>query len=152
MRGWYKKARSYLLSELRSAPEDADILASMGSMFLAIGDLDYATQCLMRAVDIDCANAKAYYYLGLVSATKGQFEDAAEFFAHTLDIRPKHIAALRDSALIYLTMGRLTDAAARIKKALCLADDNPQLKMLDRRIRLLQATEKIRNFLFRLKP
>jgi tetratricopeptide (TPR) repeat protein len=152
MRGLWKEAANYLVSELKLDPEDVDTLVSMGSMFLTIGELDYATHCMLRAVDIDCAHAEAYYYLGLISAVKGQFEEAAEFFAHTLDISPEHICALQDSAVVYLAMGRLADAAARIEKALSLADDDPQLKMLGRRVRRLQATERIRDFLCRFKP
>jgi tetratricopeptide (TPR) repeat protein len=152
MIGLWKEAANYLVSELKLAPEDVDTLVSMGSMFLTIGELDYATHCMMRAIDIDCAHAEAYYYLGLVSATRGRFEDSVEFFAHALDISPEHICALQDSAVVYLAMGRLADAARRIEKALPLADDDPQLKMLDRRVRRLQATERIRDFLCRFKP
>ena len=145
----WQEARNYLVSEVRLAPEDADSWVSMGSMFLTIDDLDYATHCMMRAVDIDCANVDAYYYLGLISATRGRFEDAVEFFGHALDIRPRDVCVLRDSAIVYLAMGRLADAARRIKKALCLADDDPQLKTLDRRVRLMQSTERIRDFICR---
>ena len=152
MIGEWKEAANFLVSELKLAPEDVDTLVSMGSMFLTIGDLDYATHCMMRAIDIDCAHAEAYYYLGLISAAKGQFEEAAEFFGHALDIRPKDVCVLRDSAIVYLAMGRLADAAARIEKALRLAEDDPQLKMLDRRVRRLQATERIRDVLCRFKP
>ena len=104
---------------------------------------------MMRAVNIDCANVDAYYYLGLISATRGRFEDSVEFFGHALDIRPRDVCVLRDSAIVYLAMGRLADAARRIKKALCLTDDDPQLKTLDRRVRLMQSTERIRDFICR---
>ncbi len=163
MSGKRREGRAYLVSELKLAPEDADMLVSMGSMFLTIGDSDLSTHCLLRAVDIDCANADAYYYLGLVSATKGRFEDAAEFFDHTLDIRPKDVCALKDSAVVYLAMGRSADAAERIKKAMDLADahtcrlpagtgDDSQLRAIYRRIRLVQAGERIADFLCRFKP
>jgi tetratricopeptide (TPR) repeat protein len=152
MKELWQEAANYLVSELKLAPDDVDTLVSMGSMFLTMGDLDYATHCMMRAIDIDCAHAQAYYYLGLINAMKGRFEESAEFFAHTLDINPDHICALRDSAVVYMAMGRLDDAAVRIKKALPLADDDPQLKTLDRRVRRLQATERISDFLCRLKP
>ncbi len=161
-------AKDYLLAELRVSSVDADVLVSMGSMFLAIGDLDYATHCLLRAVDIDSANADGYYYLGLVSAIKGAFEDAVEFFAHALDIRPEDVSALRDSAAIYLAMGRLADAAERIKKARSLAvddsfaeftlepseglEDRSQLKAIESRVWLAQITEQIKDFLCRLRP
>ena len=148
------KARAYLVSELETSPEDADTLVSMGSMFLKIGELDYATHCLLRAVDIDCAHADAYYYLGAVRAIKGAFSEAAEFFAHALDIRGKHIPTLRDSAFVYLAMGRLADAAKSIEKARSLAGNDAELKALCRRIHLAQVRRRITDFLrrFRLRP
>jgi len=148
------KARAYLVSELETCPEDVEILVSMGSMFLRIGEFDNATHCLLQAVDIDCANADAYYYLGTVRAIKGAFGDAEEFFAHALDINSEHILALRDSAFVYLEMGRLADAAKNIEKAHSLADNDPQLKTLGRRINLAQVRQRIADFLsrFRIRP
>ena len=151
MTGQEQKARAYLLSELKLAPEDANALVSMGSMFLEVGDIDYATHCLLRAVDIDCANADAYYYLGVARTMKGVFEDAAEFFAHTLDISSGHIPALRDSAIVYLAMGRLANAAERIKKARSLAGNNSQLKALAWKIRLVRVQKRIGDFLCRFR-
>jgi tetratricopeptide (TPR) repeat protein len=120
-------------------------------MFLAIGDLGCATHCLLQAVDIDCANADAYYYLGVVSATKGEFEDAAELFAHTLDIRNEHIPTLRDSAHVYLAMDRLADAAKKIKKARALDASDPQLKELDRRVSMARMKRRIMDVLGRFR-
>jgi tetratricopeptide (TPR) repeat protein len=152
MSGKREEARKHLVSEVKLASEDTNILVSMGSMFLGVGDMDYATHCLLRVIDIDCANADAYYYLGLVSAIKGRFEDALEFFGHALDIRPDDVRALRDSAAVYLRMGRLAEAAERIKKALDLAGEDSQLRMLDRRIRMVQAKVRITDFLQQFRP
>jgi tetratricopeptide (TPR) repeat protein len=152
MSGRVEKAKGHLVSEVKLLPEDAQVLVSMGSMFLGIGDADYATHCLLRAIDIDCANADAYYYLGLVSAIRGRLEDAAEFFGHALDIRPKDVRALRDSAVVYLWMGRLGEAAKRIKMALTLASGDSRLRMLDRRIRAVQVIDWIMVFLWRFQP
>jgi tetratricopeptide (TPR) repeat protein len=152
MSGKPEEARNHLISEIKLASEDTNILLSMGSMFLRIGDIDYATHCLLRVIDIDCANADAYYYLGLISAIKGRFEDAVEFFGHTLDIRPRDVRALRDSAVVYLRMGRLNDAADRIVKALDSAGDDSQLKALSRRVRLVQAAGRIADFLWQFQP
>jgi len=123
-------------------------------MFLRIGQFDNATHCLLRAVDVDCANADAYYYLGAVRAIKGAFGDAAEFFAHALDINSEHILALRDSAFVYLAMGRLADAAKNAEKASSLAGDDAELKALSRRIHLAQVRQRISDFLsrFRVRP
>ena len=176
--GQAQKARSYLVSEVELAPEDADVWVSMASMFLVIGqgpgaclrqtaeapkhllpegepaplerptngdpdsDLDYATHCLLRAVDIDCNNTEAYYYLGLVSAVKGRLEDAVEFFSRTLEIRPDHVSALRDSASVCLAMGRSGQAAGRIKKVPASSGNDPRIRALDRKA----------DFLCRLRP
>jgi tetratricopeptide (TPR) repeat protein len=152
MSGKTEEARGHLASEAKLIPEDTDILVSMGSMFLDVGDENYAMHCLLRAIDIDCANADAYYYLGLVSAMRGRFENAVEFFGHALDIKPEDIRALRDSAIVYLGMGRLTEAAERIKKALDSAGEDSQLRKLNRRIRLVQVTGRVADFLWQFQP
>lgn len=132
--GRHAEARAYLLSEMKLTIEDGGTLVSMGSMFLTLGDLGCATHCMLRAVDIDPANADAYYYLAVINATKGDLEDAAELFSHSLDIRSNHVATLRDSAWVCLEMGRLAEAAERIRKARSLGDSDPQLKKLERRL------------------
>jgi tetratricopeptide (TPR) repeat protein len=120
-------------------------------MFLEAGDLDYATHCLLWAVDIDSANVDAYYYLGVASAIKGSFKDAAEFFTHALDIKSEHVLALRDSAFVYLAMGKLDEAAKRIEKAYSLANDDRQVRTLRRRIRFARARKKIVSFVYKFK-
>ncbi|MBN1392451.1 MAG: tetratricopeptide repeat protein [Sedimentisphaerales bacterium] len=152
MTGQTKEARDHLVSEMKLAPEDTEILVSIGSMFIEAGDMDYAMHCLLKAADIDCSNADAYYYLGVVSAVKGRFKDSLEFFGHALDIKPRDVRALRDSAVVYLGMGRLAEAADRIKKALILAGDDSQLRMLDRRIRMAQAAARVTEIIDRFQP
>jgi len=101
--GQTDKALSYLISEVKLAPEDPDILVSMASMFLYLcaeaseqpaadsPHFDYATHCLLRAVDTGVPIADAHYYLGVVSAMRGDLENAVEFFGHALDIHPEHV-------------------------------------------------------------
>jgi tetratricopeptide (TPR) repeat protein len=151
MRGRKEEARDYLLAELKLDPEDPDTLVSMGSMFLTICEPDYAIHCLLRAVDADCASANAYYYLGLVSAIRGRLNDAAEFFEHVLDISPKDIRTLKDCAVVYMAMGRLADAAERIKKAKPLVGGDRQLDALERKVRLAWMTQRIVDFFWQLQ-
>ena len=152
MREQPQEAADYLVAEIDRAPEDASTWVSMGAMFLTMDDLDYATHCLMKAVNIDCANADAYYYLGIVSSLKGWFEDALDFFTQTLEYNDKHVCALRSSALLYLNMNRLNDASERIEETLSLEKDNTYLKILQRKVQILLAIEQIRSFLHRIKP
>ncbi|HEX41841.1 MAG TPA: tetratricopeptide repeat protein [Phycisphaerales bacterium] len=138
-----RQARTYLLAELRRNPEDSYVLTSLGSMFLAIGDIEHAADCLLRAADKDWSNAEAYYYLGLVGAIRGDLEDACEFFGHALDIDAGHAEALRDSARVYLAMGRFDEAAERIAKAEAAAGPNREITALRRKIRRARQAAKI---------
>jgi tetratricopeptide (TPR) repeat protein len=150
--GQSEKARAYLITELDMVPEDANVLVSMGSMFLAIEDFDYAAHCLTRALEVDCANADAYYYLGVTKAMRARLTEAAEFFGHALDINPEHFYALRDSAMTCLALGRLSDAAGRIARARALAGSERYLKSLSRAIRLAGLTEKVSKFFHCFRP
>jgi hypothetical protein len=71
-----------------------------------------------------------------------------------LDLRSDHIPALRDSASVYLCLDRLTDAAARIKKARSLDGTDVQLKKIDHTIAIARAKQRIIDTLgrFRLGP
>lgn len=146
MKGRKQKAQSYLLTELEFEPADADILVSMGSMFLSLDDFEHAIYCLLKAIETDNGNADAYYYLGCVHAAKEQLVDAAEFFGHALDINPEHINTLRDSAVVCLMLGRITKAAERINKAMGLNEADPQLKVISRKIRFAQTINSLANF------
>jgi len=154
-----EEAKDFLIPEMKLASEDVDVLVSMGSMFLIIGEYYHAANCFLRAIDIDCAGADAYYYLGLANALDGRLDDAAEFLGHTLDLRPNDIFAIRDSAIVCLAMGRMTEAAARIKRAIDLVQNRPdrqgdysQLKAIERDIQLAQKGEQVKDFLGRFNP
>jgi len=151
MKGCKIETGAYLISEMKLPLEDAGTLVSMGSMFIEIDDLTQAMHCLMRAIETDGASADAYYYLGVVSALQDNFTNAAELFAHALDLRGDHIPTLRDSASVCLALGRLTDAAAKIEKARSLDGDNVQLKKIERSIVIARTKQRIKSALNRFK-
>ena len=146
-----ERARAYLVCEMELAEEDVETLVSMGSMFLATGDFDLSSHCLLKAVDINCACAEAYYYLGLVSTMQGLFEESAEFFCHALDIRGDYACALRDLSVAYLAMGRLKDAGGMIKKALSVDGTDALSRAVSRRIRSAYLRKTINDFLRSLR-
>lgn len=152
MKGRKIETGAYLISELKLTLQDAGTLVSMGSMFIEIDDLTQAMHCLMRAIEVDGANADAYYYLGVVSALQGNFKNAAELFGHALDLRGDHIPTLRDSASVCLAIGRLTDAADRIKKARRLDAADVQLRKLDRAITVARTKQRLMSTLNRFRP
>jgi tetratricopeptide (TPR) repeat protein len=143
------KARAYLVSELETCPEDSDTLVSMGSMFLSIGEVDYATHCLLRAVDINSSNADAYYFLGNARAMNSDFRDAADFFVHALDIRGNHVPTLRDAAVVFLALGKTNDASRYIHKARLLSPDDLEIKELSRKIFAARIKQRVANIFSR---
>jgi tetratricopeptide (TPR) repeat protein len=114
-------------------------------------DKNRQNQCFLRAIDLDSSNAEAYYYLGLSSVIRGELEEAAELFTHTLDIKSEHVPTLRDSAYVYLTLGKLEQATERIKKARSLAPDDSQVKILDRKIKLAKIFEQTEGIISRIR-
>ena len=153
IKGKKKKAHSLLTAEMQLEISDADVLVSIGSMLLAAEDFNSAVTCLLKAVTLGSADGNAYYYLGLANALKGHLAEAARFFAHTLDIRPEHVLALKDSAVVCLAMGRVDDAERKIKKAITLAKDVDgcerglaRLRLIGRRIAVAKAVRRVSNF------
>ena len=130
--------------------DDANTLVSMASMFLAIEDPDYASQCLLRAVGLDMRSPDAYYYLGVSAANKGQFADAERFFSRALELDHNHIGALRDSAFTFLAANQASSAAARITRARALRPKDCELRMLDYSVRLILQTNRLTGLLSKL--
>jgi tetratricopeptide (TPR) repeat protein len=173
-----QKARAYLISELRNAPDNAEVLVSVGSMFVAVAadgrdpdqpwpagvrrpplrsafgssDLDHASHCLMRAMEVDSTNPDAYYYLGVVSAIKGLFRESEGFFAQALRAKPDHLPALRESAWLHLHQGHLSDAAQRIQQARTHGPDDTSIRDLDRRIRVQASQARVMAWVQRIVP
>ena len=148
--GKKKKARAYLLSELRNKADNAALLTSIGSMFLsmacqvdtqeagrartpvalACSDLDNAVHCLLKAVDIDHTRADAYFYLGVASATRDNLEDAQEFFTHALELDKAHGPALLGLARVSLSQGDSGQASEFLTRARTISPTDPQRRKL----------------------
>jgi tetratricopeptide (TPR) repeat protein len=146
------QAKACLLSELSMAPEDPDILVSMGSIFLIIQDFDYAAHCLLRALEFDYSNADAYYFLGIASAMRGQFTEASEFFTHALDIRSDDIKILKESAQLSLTTGNLSLAEKRVAAAVKLTEKDSDIIAMSRKIRVAKAIRCTADFISQFIP
>jgi len=140
------------VTELELDVDDANTLTSMGSMFLTMGDPDYATQCLLRATGIDKHNADAYYYLGIAAANKGYYEDSARFFGRAIELNAVHPGALKDAALAYLAAGDTTRAAEQIACARAALPANSELRAIDYGIRLTRLADRLGRILRRLDP
>ncbi len=155
-----QKARAYLISELRNTTDHPQVLTSLGSMFLAVAevdeippapsqhaeqervsssratnsDLDRATHCLLRAVELDESSADSYHYLGLISALRGLLRDAQEFFLHALSIDPDHVQALHAAACAAFQLERFDEAEEYLNRAWAANPEDADLKHLRQQI------------------
>jgi Flp pilus assembly protein TadD len=102
-------------------------------------------------VSLDGGSAQGYYYLALANALDGRLEIAAEFFRHCLDINPSDFRVLRDSAMVYLAMGRVSQASEQLRQAKSLKGEDSLIQMLQRKVWLGRAKERIRDFFGRLR-
>jgi superkiller protein 3 len=148
----FQAAKTFLVSEVKLAADNAEALVSMASMFLVLAEqshiklsdaFDYAVNCLLRATDIDPCDADAQYYLGLANAMDGRFEDAVEFFSHALDIHPQHVLAIRDLAITHLAMNQLNEASDTIDKGVVVVGDRSELKTIRSKIRRAQIARQL---------
>ncbi len=102
-------------------------------------DLDHAMHCLFQAVDIDDRHTEAYYYLGLVSAFKGYWEDACDFFDHALDCDPDHVSTLKTYARVSAIQGHCDVAHEKLHHVMAMSSGDAGLKELRLEIAFRQA-------------
>jgi len=145
------KAKELLLAEIHLGAEDSQLLISMGSMLLQIGESDAAAKCLLKVADADRKNISAIYYLAVALAMRGRYYDAIDFFEHILEIKPDDLAALRDCALAYLLIDRPHEAADKLRSARSIAPNDHELISLHYRIRWKLITHQAKGVLSAIK-
>ena len=147
-----KKTVYHLIAEMRLSPDNPNVLISIATMFIQIQQFDYALNCLLRAGDIATKNASIYYYLGVVSTLKENFEDAAHFFRESLEIDPENIKTLQNLSTVYFTMGMLEQAEETINRITSMKKEDTCTKNLKRKIQLQQIAGNIKTRLNNFKP
>ena len=139
-----KAAIEYLKKELDLEPEDTDVLLSMGSMLLSLGDADTALQCFLQSLDADENNAQVYYYLGLAAVMRQELANAKDFFESALKLDPQSPAILRDMAQLHLLLGDTETALHHAAKAVQCSGGDPEIAKHYRRIRFKHLVCRIR--------
>ncbi len=145
------EVKSHLVSELKRWPESTEVLVAMGAMFAEIDEPNYATHCLLRALELDRTNADANYYLGLISARQAMFDDALRFFRQALESDEHHLGALVQTASACLQTEKLDQAWENISKAHELSGDEPTVRTLYGRIRMARMRRRLAGPLGRFK-
>lgn len=82
------ETRQMLRDEFQLGLEDADVLTTMGWMFLKIGDLTDASNCFMQALNEADANGEPFFGLGMSLAIHGDYEGAIECIEQAIILEP----------------------------------------------------------------
>ena len=91
--GVREKATQTVASALRLFGSDSGLHVQMGLFHAAEDKPTEARACFQEAVDCDCDNGDAHYYLALVFAAEKRFDAAVRELQRTFDLQPDNLLA-----------------------------------------------------------
>lgn len=109
-------------SQLRTNPNDAQVLTALGKILGPMGRLEEAIRHFQTAIQIEPKLAEAHYYLGLSLYTIREWQDALQCFETVLEIDPNYPKAFTGIGLVLLRLNQAAMAEAAFRKAL---EQNP---------------------------
>lgn len=140
-----ERALDLLTSELKFDFEDPDVLNSIGTMLMKLGDFESAIDCFLRVVDENPVNDKAFYYMGKSLAMQGETEGAFHFFEYAMELGCEDVQLYKDAVQVYYKAGQFALAAKTVKAAQKLSPDDKDLQKLENRVRMAMFSRKIKN-------
>ena len=96
--GQRDEARMTLTAALRKLGSRAELHIQMGLFWAAADKFNDARKSFASAVDADCTNPDAHYYLALAAAGQGDAIDAVRSFQRAFELRPCDLIVARQLA------------------------------------------------------
>jgi tetratricopeptide (TPR) repeat protein len=106
----------------------------MGSMLIELDEIDYATDCFLRAVNLDEENIDAFCSLAVTLAARDEYDGALQFYQHATELGCRNPQVLADIAFLYLKTGQLTLAIETINDAIDISGKTADAVKLKRKI------------------
>jgi tetratricopeptide (TPR) repeat protein len=113
----YWPALSCFIRAAMLNPKDPTILINLGNVYFGLGAGELSTQTLELAKTFDPDNPIIYSTLGRIYDAQREYELAVGCFEHALSLDPADAAVAFALSSCYLHMGRIEDAAARLKQS-----------------------------------
>ncbi|MCG3127828.1 MAG: Beta-barrel assembly-enhancing protease [Phycisphaerae bacterium] len=136
--GEYELAAARLEEALRSAPDDADLLVSLGSALYRTGRYDQAAERYEAAVRRRADHLAAIEGLALVDATRRRYPQAREHLKRLLALSPESADAWMHLGDVEHRLGETGEALRAWNRALGIKDVPPSVtEGVQRRLRLL---------------
>lgn len=115
--GDLEQARSVADATLLAKPNDVTVVAEVGKVRLASGQLPNAVALLQRAVDLDPADWKSRSALGVAYDRQGDSVKAEESYRAALGISPNNPVVLNNLALSRVLANDLAGARELLQRA-----------------------------------
>jgi tetratricopeptide (TPR) repeat protein len=123
--------------ELSQQTSDEQTFLELGNLFMDLEQLGSAESTFQRVLLINPQNAAARHNLGVTLLKANRVDEGIEQERRALRIQPKYMLAMHNLALAYLSKRDLTRARFWLREALDIAPDDPQLRQLQKRLRLV---------------
>ena len=117
--GDYEKAVDAFQRGLQHNPEDAFLIASLGSTYARMGQIEQALTLLQQATALDPANAFAESWLSILYLHDRRDDEAIAACQRELALHEAH-SPHRILGLIYDAKGQIADAITELEKAIAL--------------------------------
>jgi tetratricopeptide (TPR) repeat protein len=137
-------------SELAQQTNDEDTLIELGNLFMDLDQLGPAETTFQRVLLANPENAAARHNLAVTLLKAQRVDEGIEEERRALRVQPKYMLAMHNLALACMTKGDLTRARFWLREALDIAPDDPQLRQLQGRLRLISAWTGVRRVIGRL--
>ena len=132
----YREAIATFTRGIQMAPQNPILYRWRGHRYLSIRELDSARADLDRGLALDSTVYGCWYHLGIVKYVTGDFDGAADAFAHALPLAPdsgERAGSIDWSWMSLSRAGRAADAQAVLDQH---PDSLPEGNAYTRRIRL----------------
>jgi len=107
-----------------NAPDDAETWGNLGNVYLVHGWEAEAARCYQRAANIDPAEFRWFYYLGL-STYKTDAQTAVDAFQKAIALDPDYPPVYVNHAHALRRMGRFEEARRHLLHVIKLEPKNP---------------------------
>ncbi len=104
----------------------ATMLEHVGQDYVLLGDWDDADKWTLRAVQMNPADADAWYSLGRIRYSEQRFSDALSCFKKALELSPKSVKIENNLGLAYQAMNQMDPAVAAYRQAIEWQDQGPR--------------------------
>lgn len=118
--GNLEATQDFLGRALLIAPNDPNALFNVGLMNDQGGDTDLAIEYYQRAIEAEAGFADPMIYLANALMRKGQYVEAAGYYAQASQLHKENAAALHLEALAHLASGQCARAMAALDESLTI--------------------------------